>query len=67
MARLRVDRTECVGSGLCAAMHPALFRLGEEGLGEPVRGDLTDAGDIESAREVADCCPGGAVAVLDAD
>ena len=66
-ARLRVDPTACVASGLCAAMHPSLFRLTEAGLGEPVRRDLTDADDIEFAEDVAACCPGAAVAVLDKD
>ncbi|MCF1594633.1 ferredoxin [Streptomyces muensis] len=67
MAMLRVDQEACVASGLCAAMHPALFRLTEEGRGEPVRGDLTDADDIESAEDVAACCPGAAVTVSDPD
>lgn len=65
VAILQVDQKACVASGLCAAMHPALFRLTEDGLGEPVRGDLTEADDIEFAEDVAACCPGAAVAVLD--
>ncbi|MGC4924830.1 ferredoxin [Streptomyces cyaneofuscatus] len=63
MATVRVDRKECVGSGLCAAMHPQLFRLDAEGLGEAVQGDLMDADAVEFAQDVADCCPGGAVEV----
>nr|WP_086784948.1 ferredoxin [Streptomyces caniscabiei] len=62
---MRVDQKACVASGLCAAMHPDLFRLTEEGLGEPVRSDLTEADSIEFAEDVAACCPGAAVAVLD--
>ncbi|MBT2426307.1 ferredoxin [Streptomyces sp. ISL-112] len=65
MATLHIDRKACVGSGLCAAMHPGLFRLTDEGLGTPAQRELTKADDIDSARDVAGCCPGEAVAVLD--
>ncbi|MGP4052532.1 ferredoxin [Streptomyces sp. 2A115] len=60
---LRVDKSACIGSGLCAAMHPQLFRLADDGFGEPVRHELTDADAIESAQDVAACCPGEAVVV----
>ncbi|MFC9293563.1 ferredoxin [Streptomyces sp. NPDC057011] len=55
----------CMGSGLCVAMNPQLFRLAKDGRGEVLVRELTDPGDIESAQDVADCCPGGAVLLLD--
>ncbi|MER5740825.1 MULTISPECIES: ferredoxin [unclassified Streptomyces] len=63
---LKVDKQACIGSGLCAAMHPGLFRLSGDGRGEAVLAELTDPDDIEFAQDVADCCPGQAV-LLDAD
>ncbi|MDT0446475.1 ferredoxin [Streptomyces johnsoniae] len=64
---LHVDGRACIASGLCAAMHPDLFRLNGAGVAEPVRRELTDADDITSAKDVADCCPGAAVSVLGAE
>ncbi|MFJ4778928.1 ferredoxin [Streptomyces sp. NPDC088762] len=58
---LKVDKMACMGSGLCAAMHPRLFRLAKDGRGEVLVRELTDPRDIESAQDVAECCPGGAV------
>ncbi|MHA7961213.1 ferredoxin [Streptomyces sp. L500] len=62
---LRVDQRECIGSGLCASMHPNLFRLTDGGTAEAVRTALTDPDDVEFAQDVADCCPGAAVSLDD--
>ncbi|WP_242911374.1 ferredoxin [Actinomadura terrae] len=62
-ARLRIDREACVGSGLCAAMAPELFTLAGDGLAGANERYLADPGRIEAARDVADCCPSGAISV----
>ncbi|SDD09446.1 ferredoxin [Actinokineospora iranica] len=62
-ARLAVDQRACVASGLCATLAPALFRLTGDGVGEPRSALVTGAAEIESAEDVAGCCPSGAVLV----
>ncbi|MFG3410107.1 ferredoxin [Streptomyces sp. NPDC048142] len=58
---IKVDKKACIGSGLCAAMHPSLFRLGADGRGETLVAELSESDDIEFAQDIADCCPGQAV------
>jgi ferredoxin len=63
-ARLRIDRTACVGSGLCEAMSPELFTIADDGRAEANETDL-EGGRVEIARSVADCCPSGAIVLAE--
>ncbi|WP_308354950.1 ferredoxin [Streptomyces sp. MUM 203J] len=62
MWSLDVDRDRCMGSGMCAALAPQLFRLDAGGRGEPVR-DAVSADDL--ALDAADSCPAQAITVRD--
>lgn len=59
-----VDKTLCVGCGMCAGACPAGFRLGEDGLAEGC-GELP-ATILDDAWQVAEDCPVGAISLLPA-
>lgn len=50
-----IDRSGCIGCGLCAETCPNVFRMADDGLAE-VFAEVNDA-DMESAREACDGCP----------
>lgn len=57
-----VDRSVCVGAGLCALTAPAVFDQGDDdGLVEVVTAD-PGAENAAAVREAVDICPSGAVA-----
>ncbi len=62
-ATARVERRLCLGTGLCQAMDPDLFSLTDDGYGValPPRNDSDDR--AERLREIAECCPAGAITV----
>ncbi|MFE2556366.1 ferredoxin [Streptomyces sp. NPDC055103] len=62
---LSVDRRECGGSGLCAAVAPALFRLDDEGFAEVLKTGLSDPDEIAEAEGVISCCPMEAIGLTD--
>jgi ferredoxin len=57
----RIDQEQCLGSGMCAALAPELYRLEGE-RAEPVRAEI---GADERALDAADSCPASAITVLD--
>lgn len=57
----RIDRDQCLGSGMCAALAPELYRL-EGDHAEPVREGI---GADERALDAADSCPASAITVRD--
>jgi len=59
--RLTVDRTECIGSGLCAGTAPAHFRLVDE-KSSPVQELVEPA---EAVLNAANFCPVEAITVRD--
>ncbi|URN18465.1 MULTISPECIES: ferredoxin [Streptomyces] len=59
--RVGVDSGACMGSGICAALAPDLFRL-EGTYAEPVR---TEIPEDERALDAADSCPALAIVVRD--
>ncbi|MYY01867.1 MULTISPECIES: ferredoxin [unclassified Streptomyces] len=63
-ASARIDRTLCLGTGLCESMAPDLFLLDDEGLAVPLPGDGGDE-RTELLRSIADCCPTGAITVTE--
>ncbi|WP_107416761.1 MULTISPECIES: ferredoxin [unclassified Streptomyces] len=57
---LAVAQDRCMGSGMCAALAPELFRLDGTERAEPVRADV---GADERALDAADSCPALAITV----
>ncbi|WP_181795847.1 ferredoxin [Streptomyces sp. WELS2] len=55
-----VDRTLCMGSGMCAGIAPELYRLDDEGRAEPLAADIPED---ERALDAADSCPATAISV----
>lgn len=58
--QVRVDRTVCLGSGMCAALAPDLFELDD--FARPVQPEIEPD---EVALDAADQCPAQAIEVLD--
>ncbi|MFF7730037.1 ferredoxin [Streptomyces sp. NPDC008001] len=59
--RVAVDRSACIGSGICAALAPESFRLEDE-RSRPRR-DTTEPG--EAVLDAADSCPAAAITVTE--
>ncbi|MFE2723613.1 ferredoxin [Kitasatospora sp. NPDC059327] len=65
---VRVDRSRCIGSGMCALTAPGSLALGADGLSRPVRESGPDgapAGErlTEELLEAVDFCPVEALAL----
>ncbi|MBF6075801.1 ferredoxin [Nocardia beijingensis] len=56
--RIIADRHLCAGHGMCEALAPDLFRVGEDGVVVPAD---TAAGERELLELVVDSCPVGAL------
>lgn len=57
----RIDRSGCIGCGLCADTCPEVFCMAGDGLAE-VCGKITD--DVsEKAHEAAESCPVGVITI----
>lgn len=52
--RITADRTRCEGHGMCEALAPNLFRVGDDGIVEPTADDIDDSDLIQLA---VDSCP----------
>ncbi len=59
--RVTVDRSACLGSGICAALAPESFRLEDE-RSRPLR---EAAGPDEALLDAADSCPAAAITVTE--
>ncbi|WKK22189.1 ferredoxin [Streptomyces olivoreticuli] len=62
--RVTVDRTVCVGSGLCAATAPDAFRLDATRRSHPVEEETTAS---EAVLEAAESCPVEAITIRGAE
>ncbi|MDT0453965.1 ferredoxin [Streptomyces hesseae] len=58
--RVTVDRTRCVGSGLCASVAPGAFRLDERRRSSPVEESTAPS---EAVLEAAEGCPVEAIRI----
>jgi ferredoxin len=58
--QVNVDRSACLGSGMCAALAPDLFELDD--FAKPVKADIDPD---EVALDAADQCPALAITVLE--
>jgi ferredoxin len=59
MYRVTIDRSLCNGYGVCEALAPDVFRLGEDGLAVL----RTGVSEVEAVREACDSCPMGAITI----
>lgn len=57
MAKITVSDA-CIGCGACTGISPDIFEINDEGLAHVV-----GEGDIDSAKEAAECCPVEAISV----
>jgi len=63
MIRVEIDRTLCIGYGLCARTAPGSLRLGANGIAEAIPG----APHGEDVVEAAATCPMEAIALSEDD
>jgi ferredoxin len=60
--RVIVERSRCCGYGLCAALCPEVYKLGDDGI-VFLESELVPAEFLEAAREGAAACPAEALRV----
>ncbi len=71
-----IDQANCIGSGLCEAIQPRVFAIGDDGLARVRQGDqvLPPGPDHQAAvpaeyeadvRDASDSCPGGCIQLAD--
>lgn len=68
--RVRIDPDRCQGHGLCAALHPDVFDLDENGFSVVQHDALDQQGALDPSLlaevdEAIDTCPEDAIAVTD--
>lgn len=72
--RVWIDQAYCTGSGLCEAIEPRVFVIGDDGLARVRRGQTVlppgpegavdvPAGAEEEVRDAGESCPGGCIRV----
>jgi ferredoxin len=66
-ASVTVDRSVCVGSGVCAVVADGLFELDADGLSSPLRASVSVQADIDAALDAVHSCPSAAITVRDED
>ncbi|MFC9897434.1 ferredoxin [Nocardia sp. NPDC127579] len=54
--RIAVDRSRCEGHGMCEALAPLLFQVGDDGITVPATAEV-GAGDRQLLDLVVDSCP----------
>jgi ferredoxin len=59
MYRISIDQSLCNGYGVCEAVAPDVFELGDDGLAVLLTGVSGD----EAVREACDACPSGAISI----
>jgi len=59
MYRISIDRSLCNGYGVCEAIAPAVFELGDDGLAVL----HTAVTDDDAVQEACDSCPVGAISL----
>lgn len=60
--KARVDKSKCIGCGLCVSGCPAVFRMDDDGLAV-AKPDQVGQADQAAAQAAADDCPVGAIEV----
>ena len=59
MYRISIDQSLCNGYGVCEALAPDVFELGDDGLATL----RTSLSDDEAVSEACDSCPMGAISI----
>lgn len=54
--KIIADGTRCAGHGMCEALAPNLFRVGDDGIVAPIA-DAIDDNDRELIQLAVDSCP----------
>jgi ferredoxin len=57
-----IDRSGCIGCGVCAATCPEVFQMADDGLAEVISEDVP-ADAEETAKEAEDGCPVSVITV----
>lgn len=62
-----IEADACTGSGLCAAIEPRVFAIGDDGLARVLQADAdVPAEYADRVWEASDCCPGDCIRIKDA-
>ncbi len=61
MVKVTVDQEKCIGCGLCVAVCPEVFELGDDGKSHVKDPDACN--DVSRLKEAAEGCPTGAITV----
>ena len=60
--KVKVDKNTCIGCGVCVALAPKYFRLGDDGKSEVIKEEV-EPGDEDMVKNAAQSCPVGAIKV----
>ncbi|HVJ48276.1 ferredoxin [Desulfitobacterium sp.] len=60
----KVDKSACIGCGLCSSTCPNVFRMEDDGLASVYTDPVPDA-DKESVQEACESCPVSAISIED--
>ena len=65
MAKAKVNKSACIGCGMCTGICPEVFEFGDDSLSENKLGDNTvlPADVVDAAKEAADSCPTQAIEI----
>lgn len=58
MAKVKIDKTKCIGCGACASLCPEVFKIGDDAKAEVKNPD----GECDLA-QVKTACPAGAIEI----
>jgi len=58
--KIKVDKSKCIGCGVCIALAPEYFKFGADGKSEPIKEEVAPA-DEEKVKNAAQSCPVGAI------
>ncbi len=54
--KAKIDRSGCIGCGLCCDVCPQVFHMADDGYAEVIV-DTVDDADVEAAQQARDSCP----------
>lgn len=59
MAKIKIDKTKCLGCGTCVALCPACFKLGKKNKAVVIKADCEEC----DVKEIVESCPVQAISV----
>ncbi len=59
--KVAVDPTRCVGVGICEALAPDLFSVGDDAIVDVLHPDIVPSARENDARNAVSDCPSGAL------